>query len=63
MTSTDTTTHSPAPQPAPFPVWAVVFSNYDPAEVDSLWSTPERAEAEADAKGGAWHVQRWLVGA
>lgn len=28
-------------------VWVVMYSNYDPAEVDSIWATKERAEERA----------------
>jgi hypothetical protein len=44
-------------------VWAVVYSNYSPTEVDSLWRTSEKAEARAEDLGGfQWHVEQWDVG-
>ena len=30
------------------PVWAVIYANYDPEEVASLWATQELAQAERD---------------
>lgn len=43
-------------------VWAVVFSNYEPAEVDSLWTTEDRARERADELGDGWTVTEWEVG-
>jgi hypothetical protein len=49
-------------------VWALVYSNYEPAEVDSLWATEELArkrEAKlGEAAGGSsmWRVVEWSVG-
>lgn len=43
-------------------VWAVVYSNYFPAEVDSLWKTKEKAEERAEELQGEWHAQEWEVG-
>lgn len=42
-------------------VYAVVFSNYEPAEVESLWETMEDAEARASALGSPWEAQEWDV--
>lgn len=47
-------------------VFAVVYSNYDPAEVDSLWTTEteankRRAELNAETDTGIWKVTPWLV--
>lgn len=43
-------------------VWAVIFSNYEPTEVDSIWSTKERAEERAEElDDGMWRVIAWEV--
>lgn len=42
-------------------VWAVVFSNYEPPEVDSLWTTEARAEERAEELGAGWGVTGWDV--
>lgn len=44
---------------APATVWAVVYSNYDPAEVDSLWVSQALAEKHADTLGDDWRVVAW----
>lgn len=41
--------------------YAVVYSNYSPAEIDSLWVTAEDAEAEAERRGDPWHVETWTL--
>ncbi len=46
---------------APATVWAVVYSNYDPAEVDSLWVSQALAEKQADTLGDDWRVVAWKV--
>ncbi len=46
---------------APATVWAVVYGNYDPAEVDSLWASKSLAERRADALGDDWRVIEWKV--
>jgi len=43
-------------------VWAVVYGNYRPAEVDSLWQTEPLARRRADDLGGDWHVTEEAVG-
>ena len=43
-------------------VWAVVFSNYEPAEVASLWATEKLAEVEAARLDGPWEVMEMTVG-
>jgi len=43
-------------------VWLIVYGNYEPAEVHSIWKTKERAEQECDRLGGPWHVEEWEVG-
>ncbi len=44
-------------------VWAVVYSNYEPTEVDSLWSTEALARRCMDEKKEhGWNVVRWRVG-
>lgn len=45
-------------------LWVVVFSNYEPPEVDSIWCQRKNAEAAAAAKNGndsgyEWHVEAW----
>lgn len=53
---------TPANPPAgPLMVWAVIFSNYEPVETDSLWTTEERAEERAEELGDGWRVVSWLV--
>jgi hypothetical protein len=41
--------------------WAVVFSNYEPAEVDMLFATRALAEERAEKLGDGWDVQRWAI--
>jgi len=48
-------------------VWLVVYGNYEPAEIHSIWKTKERAEQECDRldhamRRGPWHVEEWEVG-
>ena len=43
-------------------VWAVVFSNYEPAETHSVWATKELAEEQAEKLDGPWGVEEWSVG-
>jgi len=38
-------------------VWAVVYSNYEPAEVHSLWTSEGLARDEATRLGGMWAIQ------
>ena len=45
-------------------VYAVRYSNYEPAEIESLWTTADEALAEKDrlnANGGAWEVVSMTV--
>lgn len=47
-------------------VWAVVFGNYEPAEVAGLFDTEAEAEAEADRRNeqddsDMWRVLCWPV--
>lgn len=42
-------------------VYAVVFSNYEPSEVDSLWVSEKLAQSRADELDGHWNVERMLV--
>ena len=42
-------------------VYAVQFSKYDPAEIDSLWWNKRRAEQRAEELGGAWTVAEMVV--
>jgi len=42
-------------------VYAVVYSNYSPAEMDSLWRLREKAEARARELGSPWAVEMWTV--
>jgi hypothetical protein len=46
--------------------FAVVYSNYEPLEVDSLWDTEEKAESQVkylnrDPLGSAWRVQEMEI--
>lgn len=43
-------------------VWAVIYSNYDPPEVASIYDNETAAEAHADDLDGPWYVQKWSVG-
>lgn len=40
-------------------IWAVVFSNYEPAEVAALYDNEAAAQQHADALEGDWRVVRW----
>lgn len=42
-------------------VYAVIYGNYEPAEVDSLWSTRERADERAAELGEGWTTVNWQV--
>lgn len=47
-------------------VYAVVYRNYYPAEVDSLWKTEESAKKQCDEmnkeyNSGGWSVMKWTV--
>ncbi len=42
-------------------VYAVVFSNYEPAEVNSLWWSKAKAAKRAEELGDMWEVVRWTV--
>ena len=44
-------------------VYSVVYSNYEPAEVSSIWSTQELAQAEADRLNKESDCSMWEVGA
>jgi hypothetical protein len=37
-------------------IYSVVFSNYEPEEVDSCWATRELAEQRAEEMEGDWRV-------
>jgi len=43
-------------------VWAVVYGNYGPPEVHSLWETEELAQKRADMLGSPWRPEQWVVG-
>jgi hypothetical protein len=43
-------------------VWAIVYSNYDPPEVHTLWETRELAERVCEKLGESWRVTAWRVG-
>lgn len=40
-------------------IWAVVFSNYEPAEVAELYDNEAAAQKHADALGDGWRAVRW----
>lgn len=42
-------------------VWAVQYSNYEPMEIDSLWSTQELAEKYAEKLNDATDSPLWDV--
>jgi hypothetical protein len=43
-------------------VFAVIFSNYFPRQVDSLWETEALAQRRADELGDGWDVEGMEVG-
>jgi hypothetical protein len=45
-------------------VWAVVYGNYEPAEVDSIWATKGAAEKHVEtlADDIGWKIVSWVVG-
>lgn len=45
----------------PITIWAVVFSNYEPAEVMALYDNPDAADEHADAEDGPLRVVSWEV--
>lgn len=42
-------------------VWAVVYGNYDPFEVNSLWHTEARAKQRASELQGDYRVIEWEI--
>jgi hypothetical protein len=42
-------------------VWAVVFSNYEPPEIDGLYLEQVDAEARAGELGVGWHAVKWEI--
>jgi len=42
-------------------VYLVIFSNYSPWEVDSAWSTYDKAKRRADSLHGDWRVGEMLI--
>jgi len=49
------------PVEAPMTVWAVMYDNYIPSEVVSLWKTKEMAKAEAARLGDEYYVEEMEV--
>lgn len=45
----------------PVTIYLVVFSNYSPWEVDSIWSTYDAAQQHADSLAGDWRVGEMLL--
>ena len=43
-------------------VWAIIYGNYEPAEVHSLWATKELAEKHLPKDDYGWTVAEWEVG-
>jgi hypothetical protein len=44
-------------------IFAVVFANYYPLEIDSLWTTEELADKRSDKLDSMWRVQElWVKG-
>jgi hypothetical protein len=41
--------------------WAVVFSNYDPTELEGLFATRALAEKRVEELGTGWHAERWAI--
>jgi hypothetical protein len=42
-------------------VWAVVYGNYEPYEVNSLWTTEELARRRAGNLGGTFRAEPMTV--
>lgn len=42
-------------------IFAVVYANFYPLEIDSLWATEELAERRADNLNGMWRVREMEV--
>jgi hypothetical protein len=42
-------------------VYAVVFSNYDPDEIDTLWTRWVDAQERANSLTGTWQVRRMNI--
>jgi hypothetical protein len=40
-------------------VWVVRYENYDPAEVDSIWTTEAGAKTRQAELDGDWRVEQW----
>jgi len=45
----------------PTTLYLVVYGNYYPLEVDSIWSTKEAAYERADKLGGMWGVAEMVL--
>lgn len=45
----------------PSSIFAVVYGNYYPREVNTIHWTRESADAEAREEGGEWEVIEWVV--
>lgn len=43
-------------------VWAIIYSNYEPNEVHSLWATKDLAEQHIPDDDGDWRIIAWTVG-
>jgi len=54
-------TGGPRTDGTPTTVWAVVFSNYEPAEVRHLFTTRAAAEDYVNAHAGDLRVEEWPV--
>ena len=42
-------------------IYVVAYSNYVPAEVDSLWYTEAKADKRAEELGDPWEVSKWQI--
>jgi hypothetical protein len=42
-------------------VWIVRFSNYEPPEIDSIWTSLEEAVRRLDELDGDWGVTPWTL--
>ena len=47
--------------PKPECVGVVRYGNYEPAEVDSIWTTEEAAKKRCNDLGGMWDVVSWWL--
>ncbi len=42
-------------------IYVVAYSNYQPAEVDSVWFSEAKAKMRAEELGDPWEVAKWKI--